>query len=146
VVAGGRGLEEAANFALLDRLAETLQGAAVGASRPVVDAGWAPFSMMIGQTGKTVKPEVYLAVGISGATQHVVAMKDAKYVVAINKDRNAQIFQIADLGVVGDALEVVPALLDALADQSCRTPIQASAPPSIGNTAPVMNAASSEAR
>jgi electron transfer flavoprotein alpha subunit len=103
--------------------------------------------MMIGQTGKTVKPAVYLAVGISGATQHVVAIQDAKYIVAINQDRNAPIFQIADLGVVADALEVLPALLDLLGDQSsCRTPIQASAPPSIGNTAPVMNAASSEAR
>ncbi|MGB8881481.1 MAG: electron transfer flavoprotein subunit alpha/FixB family protein [Solirubrobacteraceae bacterium] len=114
VVAGGRGLQDPANFALLDRLAKAIGDAAVGASRPVVDAGWMPFSVMIGQTGKTVKPEVYLAVGISGATQHVVAMKDAKIIIAINKDRNAPIFQIADLGIVGDALEVVPALLKAL--------------------------------
>jgi electron transfer flavoprotein alpha subunit len=114
VVAGGRGLQDSANFALLDRLAKAIGGAAVGASRPVVDAGWMPFSVMIGQTGKTVKPEVYLAVGISGATQHVVAMKDAKIIIAINKDRNAPIFQIADLGIVGDALDVVPALLKAL--------------------------------
>ncbi len=114
VVAGGRGLQDPANFALLDRLAKAIGDGAVGASRPVVDAGWMPFSVMIGQTGKTVKPEVYLAVGISGATQHVVAMKDAKIIIAINKDRSAPIFQIADLGIVGDALEVVPALLEGL--------------------------------
>lgn len=114
VVAGGRGLQDPAHFALLDRLAKAIGDAAVGASRPVVDAGWMPFSVMIGQTGKTVKPEVYFAVGISGATQHVVAMKDAKIIIAINKDRNAPIFQIADLGIVGDALDVVPALLEAL--------------------------------
>ena len=114
VVAGGRGLQDPANFALLDRLAKAIGDGAVGASRPVVDAGWMPFSVMIGQTGKTVKPEVYVAVGISGATQHVVAMKDAKIIIAINKDRSAPIFQIADLGIVGDALEVVPALLEEL--------------------------------
>jgi len=114
VVAGGRGLQDPTNFALLDRLAKAIGGGAVGASRPVVDAGWMPFSVMIGQTGKTVKPEVYLAVGISGATQHVVAMKDAKIIIAINKDRSAPIFQMADLSIVGDALDVVPALLEAL--------------------------------
>jgi electron transfer flavoprotein alpha subunit len=114
IVSGGRGLQHASNFALLERLAMTIGDAAVGASRPVVDAGWAPFSIMIGQTGKTVKPEVYIAVGISGANQHVVAMKDAKRILAINKDKDAPIFQIAGLGVVGDALQIVPAVIEAL--------------------------------
>lgn len=110
VVSGGRGLREAENFALLAALAETIPGAAVGASRPTVDAGWAPYRIMVGQTGTTVTPEVYLAVGISGATQHVVAIKNAKWIVAINTDRGAPIFQIADLGVVADALEILPEL------------------------------------
>jgi len=116
VVAGGRGLEAAANFALLEELARALGGdAAVGATRPVVDAGWAPFAMQIGQTGKTVAPEVYVAVGISGAAQHVVGMRGARCVIAINKDRDAPIFQLADLGVVGDALDVLPAVIAELA-------------------------------
>ena len=114
VVGGGRGLAEPDNFALLEELARAVGNAAVGATRPVVDAGWAPFSMQIGQTGKTVKPEVYIAVGISGAPQHVVGVGDAGRIIAINKDRDAPIFQLADLGVVGDALTIVPAVVEQL--------------------------------
>ena len=114
VVAGGRGLQDPANFALLDRLAGALGNAAVGATRAVVDAGWIAYSHQVGQTGKTVKPEVYLAVGISGATQHVVGMKGARRIVAINRDPQAPIFGLADLGVVGDALQVLPKLIEEL--------------------------------
>ena len=112
VIAGGRGLQDPSNFKLLDDLAAAIGDAAVGASRAVVDAGWVPYSYQVGQTGKTVKPEVYIAVGISGATQHVVGMKGAKRIIAINKDEDAPIFRLADLGVVGDALTVLPKVIE----------------------------------
>jgi electron transfer flavoprotein alpha subunit len=114
VISGGRGLGDAKNFELLDQLASVLGNAAVGASRAVVDAGWVPYAMQVGQTGKTVKPAVYLAFGISGAMQHTVGMKGAKAIVAVNRDENAPIFKLADLGVVGDALKVLPALVEEL--------------------------------
>jgi electron transfer flavoprotein alpha subunit len=114
VISGGRGLGDPKNFELLDQLASVLGNAAVGASRAVVDAGWVPYAMQVGQTGKTVKPAVYLAFGISGAMQHTVGMKGAKAIVAVNRDENAPIFKLADLGIVGDALKVLPALVEEL--------------------------------
>jgi len=114
VVAGGRGLEAAENFRLVEQLAAAIGNAAVGATRPVVDAGWTPFARQIGQTGKTVKPDVYIAVGISGASQHIVGARGARHIVAMNKDARAPIFQYADLGIVGDALTIVPALVEEL--------------------------------
>ena len=112
VIAGGRGLQGPENFGLLDELADVIPGAAVGGTRAVVDAGWVPYSYQIGQTGSTVKPEVYMAFGISGATQHIVGMKGAKKIVAVNRDEDAPIFALADLGVVGNALELLPKLIE----------------------------------
>jgi electron transfer flavoprotein alpha subunit len=113
IVAVGRGIKEAENIALVQQLADAI-GAELAASRPICDAGWLPMERQVGSSGQTVGPKMYMAVGISGAIQHLVGMKGSRCIVAINKDANAPIFEVADYGIVGDLFQVVPELIEAL--------------------------------